>query len=77
MSVGRHDVLIDWGWDTGWPDPDFKLDVEEGETSYLKLSGSFETSGSQYTAGSKVHTMPEALALAEMTRCCRYIKPEQ
>jgi hypothetical protein len=77
MSVGQHDVVIDWGWDTGWPDLDFKLDVEEGQTSYLKLSGSFETSGSQYTAGSMVHTMPEALAVAEMTRCCRYIRPEQ
>lgn len=76
IKGGAHEFVINWAWDTGWPDLKFPLPVTAGTRMYVKISGSFEsTGGGNYEAGSIARLVPEAQAEAEILACCRYIKP--
>lgn len=75
LAPGPHEVEVNWAWDTGWPDLKFTVDVEAATPLYLKISGSFQTRGSTYVAGSSTQRIPQAIAEREITACCRYVPP--
>lgn len=75
LPPGPHEFVIDWTWDTGWPDLNFAHELKEGQPLYLRISGSFEPSAGGYVAGSYVHVVEQAVAEAELAKCCRYISP--
>lgn len=75
ITPGTHTVLVEWSWDTGWPNLDFPIEVKPGESFYMKISGSFEQSGLNYRAGSSASQVEPVAAETEMKTCCRYIRP--
>lgn len=76
VPPGQHDLVIDWAWDTGWPDITTPFTVEPGVPLYLKISGDFERmGGGDYLATSLVMAVPMAEAEREMLLCCRYVRP--
>lgn len=79
---GTHQVMIDWAWDTGWPDVNSTIEVEEGVPLYLKISGDFQVvsrsyDGFSYEATSILAPIPQEVAEREMADCCRYVRPRR
>lgn len=75
ISEGRHEVGVNWAWDTGWPDLKFPITVVSGSPIYIKLSGSFEPQGTIHLLGSLAQIVDQSEAERELTSCCRYITP--
>jgi hypothetical protein len=72
---GEREFVVDWPWDTQWPDLKFPVHVVAGTSLYVKISGSFESTGRGFEAGSVARLVPQDQAEAEMRECCRYIAP--
>ena len=77
LPVGPHEVLVNWGWDTGAPDLKFPIQVIGATPLYIKITGSFETTGMSYRMGSLAQGVPQVIAEREIEACCRYLEPEQ
>lgn len=83
LAQGRHEFVINWAWDTGWPDLKFPIEIVAGQSHYIKISGSFEPTrryvygGFSYVAGSSAQELEPDVAEAEMQRCCKYIAPRR
>lgn len=82
LEPGAHKFVVNWSWDTGWPDLEFPFEVRSGTPLYIKISGSFDYKGSDYRgriyeAGSLAHAVSMSQAEAELTVCCRYIPPSR
>jgi len=79
-SEGRHNILIDWMWDTGAPDLKFNIDLKSGEAYYIKISGSFESKWLVFATlmktGSSAKLIPRPEAEKELYECCRYLPSE-
>ena len=76
LEEGEHKFVVNWAWDTGWPDLEFPLQVRAGTPMFVKISGSFDTNQSDANVmGSLAELVPEAAAEAELRVCCRYIAP--
>ena len=75
IEQGEREFVVDWAWDTEWPDLKFPLHVVAGDALYVKISGSFESTGGGIEMGSVARLVPQAQAEAEMRECCRYIAP--
>jgi hypothetical protein len=76
LEEGEHQFIVNWAWDTGWPDLEFPLQVRAGTPMYVKISGSFDASSSDANVmGSLAQLVPEAAAEAELRACCRYMAP--
>lgn len=77
LAPGVHVVDVNWAWDTGWPDLNFKIDVEADKPLYIKISGSFDNvGGGTYRAGSSAYLVEQAAAEPEITACCKYVRPK-
>ncbi len=82
LPPGSHQVMVDWAWDTGWPDVSSAIEVEEGAALYLKISGDFEIvsrtyNGFNYEATSIMMPIEQEVAEREMAACCRYVRPRR
>ena len=77
LPAGMHTVKIDWSADTGWPDLEFQVTLQDRISHYLKITGSSEMIGTSIRAGSRVVRMPQNEAEKEIRECCRYIPPEK
>ena len=75
LPAGTHEFVVNWAWDTGWPDLKFPITVVAGMPLYIKISGRFEPNGTGYTAGSIARVVSPAEAEQELSTCCRYMAP--
>lgn len=77
LPAGRHDIVVNWSKDTGWPDLAFAIDIAPGETKYLQISGSYTcgpTTGIatfEYEAGSMAYEVDPAQGAEDIRTCCK------
>lgn len=77
LPAGRHDIVVNWSADTGWPDLAFTLDLAPGETKYLQISGSYTrgpTTGIatfEYEAGSMAYEVDPEKGAEDIRTCCK------
>jgi hypothetical protein len=77
LPAGRHDIVVNWSRDTGWPDLAFAIDIAPEETKYLQISGSYTQgpamgAGSfQYEAGSMAYEVDPAKGAEDIRTCCK------
>lgn len=77
LPAGRHDIVVNWSKDTGWPDLAFVIDIAPGETKYLQISGSYTrgpTTGIatfEYEAGSMAYEVDPAQGAEDIRTCCK------
>lgn len=77
LPAGRHDIVVNWSKDTGWPDLAFAIDIAPGETKYLQISGSYTQGpvmglGSfEYEAGSMAYEVDPAKGAEDIRTCCK------
>lgn len=77
LPAGRHDIVVNWSGDTGWPDLAFVIDIAPGETKYLQISGSYTrgpTTGIatfEYEAGSMAFEVDPAKGAEDIRTCCK------
>ncbi|MFZ5636306.1 MAG: hypothetical protein ACOY82_06920 [Pseudomonadota bacterium] len=77
LPAGRHDIVVDWSGDTGWPDLSFAIDIAPGETKYLQIGGSY-THGPvtgmgtfEYEAGSMAFEVDAGKGAEDIRTCCK------
>jgi hypothetical protein len=71
LPPGRHRIVVDWAMDTRWPDLGFEIELRPGETKYLQISGTFQISGYEYTAGSMAREVDPVKGAEDIRTCCR------
>jgi hypothetical protein len=77
LPAGRHDIVVNWSKDTGWPDLAFVIDIAPGETKYLQISGSYTrgpTTGIatfEYEAGSVAYEVDPEKGAEDIRTCCK------
>lgn len=77
LPAGRHDIVVNWSRDTGWPDLAFVIDLAPGETKYLQISGSYTrgpTTGIatfEYEAGSMAYEVDPEKGAEDIRTCCK------
>lgn len=77
LPAGRHDIVVNWSRDTGWPDLAFAIDIAPGETKYLQISGSYTrgpTTGIatfEYEAGSMAYEVDPEKGAEDIRTCCK------
>jgi hypothetical protein len=72
LPSGRHNVVVNWPWDTGWPDLDFDIEIAPGETKYLQISGSFTPADSNsYEVGSAAYEVEPEKGAEDIRTCCK------
>jgi hypothetical protein len=77
LPAGVHAIKIDWAADTGWPDLEFSVTLNDRGFHYLKITGSSEVIGNKLRMGSRVVRMSQDEAEREIRECCRYIAPNK
>lgn len=77
LPAGRHDIVVNWSRDTGWPDLAFAIDIAPGETKYLQISGSYTqgpamgVAAFEYEAGSMAYEVDPAKGAEDIRTCCK------
>lgn len=72
LPAGRHHFVVNWAFDTGWPDLEFDIEVKPGETTYVQISGSWTRVG-PYTheAGSIAYEVDPVKGAEDVRTCCK------
>jgi hypothetical protein len=72
LPAGRHNVVVNWSMDTGWPDLVFEIEIAPGETKYLQIAGSFTPTGlNRYEAGSAAYEVEPEKGAEDIRTCCK------
>lgn len=76
LPVGKHDITVDWNWDTSQPDLNFKIDVSESDPLFVKISDRTEYFvWGRYRLDTEARQVGKVTALWELKKCCKYLAP--
>lgn len=74
VSIGAHSIRVD---SFDWPDVSFSLNVEDSADVFVKFTGaSTNVGGGTVELLAETYLMDPAVAEAEISACCRFIRAE-
>ena len=77
VPAGSHAFDVRWPIDTIMPSLNFLMNVEAGESIYVRVDGGIAIAASTYNTATSAHRISPSDAESELSQCCRYMAPKQ